>query len=402
MAARVDLLETRPRRSLRIRIGPANLDDVHADAVQRELRELRGRIVEALAELLEPLWRHIGRRLELTRRIRPRRRVRPRVSDRQPFVDSRDGDRDPVVAGRQADFHLDGLAAEILPIVGKRRRALLIVGGGLHQLLVNPERDRDRFGRFRAQPPEHDADDVFAVDGNAVHRVECVGKAQPGDVVGGRNRHLIHDFAALRAQPRQRRFHRRRSEHRDPRHAIRGRHVLFHEHRRERQHVGNVVESVAGIVLREVVGRAQVNAKEFFDGVVVFGAVQASRGDPAGIERSRRVNAFELPCQPRRHRLTLLFRRLLFLERRHFAAAKLADDLVPLLAMRDEGRAGVKRLQVEIVLLLLVAVAGKAVLREERLDDGVEARARPRGRRSGLRGRPGRLLGGAHDHHRRE
>ncbi len=51
------------------------------------------------------------------------------------------------------DFHLDGLAAEILPIVGKRRRALLIVGGGLHQLLVNPERDRDRLGRFRAADP---------------------------------------------------------------------------------------------------------------------------------------------------------------------------------------------------------------------------------------------------------
>jgi hypothetical protein len=154
--------------------------------------------------------------------------------------------------------------------------------------------------------------------------------------------------------------------------------------------------------LREVVGRAQVNPKEFLDGVVVFGAVQAARGDPPRIERSRRVNAFELPGQPRRHRLTLLFRRLLFFERWHFPSAKLANDLVPLLAMIDEGRARVERLQVEIVLLFLVAVAGKAVLREERLDDGVEARTRPRGRRRGLRGRSGRPLGGALDHHRGE
>jgi hypothetical protein len=230
VAARVDLLETRPRRSLCVRIGPTNLDDVHADAVQRDLRELRSRVIEALAELLEPLWRHIVRRRERTRRIRPRRRVRPRVSNRQPFVDSRDGDRDPVVAGRQADFHLDSLSAEILPIVGKRRRALLIVGRGLHQLLVNPQRDRDRVGRFRAQPPQHYADEVFAVDGNAVHRVECVGNAQPGHVVGGRNLHLINDSAAFRPQPSQGRFHWRRSEHCDPRHPIRGRHVLFHEH----------------------------------------------------------------------------------------------------------------------------------------------------------------------------
>ena len=63
-----------------------------------------------------------------------------------------------------------------------------------------------------------------------------------------------------------------------------------------------------------------------------------------------------------------------------------------------------ERLEVEVVLLLLVAVAGEAVLGEERFDDGVEAgrrrgSRRSRGCRAGLRlaRRLRRPLGGAHD-----
>ena len=88
-----------------------------------------------------------------------------------------------MVAGRQPDLHLDGLPAEVLPVVGERRRALLVVRGRLHLLLVHPERHRDRLRRLRPEAAEHDLHDVLAIDGNAVHGVEGVRQAEPGDVV---------------------------------------------------------------------------------------------------------------------------------------------------------------------------------------------------------------------------
>ena len=227
----------------------------------------------------------------------------------------------------------------------------------------------------------------------------------------GGNRARLVDLAALRAQTNQRRLHRRRTEERDPRDTVRGRQVFLHQDRRERQHVGDVVEAVTGIVLREVVCGSDVHAQQFFDRVVVLGAVQAARGHPAGIRRRRRVNPTQLARQPRGHGLTLLFGRLLLLERRHLAAPELADDLVPLITMFDERRGRLERLEVEVVLLLLLAVAGEAVLREKGFDDGIEAGRRVsrlrrpcwRWRRRSCGARGLRCpLGGAHDDERTE
>ena len=149
--------------------------------------------------------------------------------------------------------------------------------------------------------------------------------------------------------------------------------VLLHQDGRERQHVGDVIEPVPGIVLREVVGRPDVDAEQFLDRVVVLGAVEAARGHPARIGRRSGVDALQLAREPRRDGLALLLGRLFLFERGHLAAAQLADDLVPLVAMFDERRARSERLEVEVVLLFLVPVAGEAVLGEERFDDGIEA-----------------------------
>ena len=283
-----------------------------------------------------------------------------------------------MIAGRQLDLHLDGLTAEVLPVTGERRGVLLIVSRDLHLLLVDPESDGHRIRALRPQATEDDAHHVLAFDRDAVHGVEGVRQAQPGDVVRRGDRPRFDHPAALRAEAEERRLHGRWSEERHPRDAARRRDVLLHQDGRERQHVGDVVEPVPGIVLREVVGRPDVDAEQFLDRVVVLGAVEAARGHPARIGRRSGVDTLQLAREPRRDGLALLLGRLFLFERGHLAAAQLADDLVPLVAMFDERRARGERLKVEVVLLLLVPVAGEAVLGEERFDDGIEA-----GRRRG-------------------
>ena len=55
------------------------------------------------------------------------------------------------------------------------------------------------------------------------------------------------------------------------------------QHRRERQHVADVVEAVADVVGGEVLGGLEIDADEVADGVVVLGAVEPADGDAAGV-----------------------------------------------------------------------------------------------------------------------
>jgi hypothetical protein len=66
--------------------------------------------------------------------------------------------------------------------------------------------------------------------------------------------------------------------------------------------------------------------------------------------------------EPRRDRLPVLFSRLFFLHRRHLAVPQLRDHVVPMLAVVDEGRDRLEGLEVQFFLVLLVAVAGVAIL----------------------------------------
>ncbi len=244
-----------------------------------------------------------------------------------------------------------------------------------------------------------------------MHRVEGVRHAEARDVVGRGHRHRFDDLAALGAQAGQRWRHVGRAKERSPGNAIRRRHVLFHQHRRQRQHVSNVVEPVAGVVLREVVCRTRVDAQQLLDRVVVLVAIEPARGDAARIRRCRRVDVLELFREPADDRRPRFFAGLLLFERRHLAAAQPADHFFPFVALGDERGEGLERLEVERVLLLLVAMAREAVLCEERPDERVEAGAGVRRlrrlRRPRLRWRCRlaarrlrRLLGRAHDNER--
>ena len=59
--------------------------------------------------------------------------------------------------------------------------------------------------------------------------------------------------------------------------------VLLHQHRRDRQHVADVVEAVAEIVGGKVLLGAEFDAQQIADGVGVFGAIQAAGRDAAGV-----------------------------------------------------------------------------------------------------------------------
>ena len=285
---------------------------------------------------------------------------------RQAFENPRDRHRDAVLAGRQRNAELGGLSAEVLAIEIEAPVLLLVVDDGANQAVVDPQGQRNGIRMRRPHAAEEDLDHVLAFDRHAVNRVERVRQAQAGDVVVERERARVAAAPAFGPQPRQGRLQRRRAEQRHARDVVRGRQVLLHQHRRQRQHVGDVVEPVAGIVLREVVGGTHLDAEQIANRVVVFVAVETAGGHPARIRRRHAVDAGELTLEPGGNRLALRFLGLLFFERRHLAAPQHADDVFPMIALADQRLRRLERLEVQAVLgFALVAVAAEAVLGEK-------------------------------------
>ena len=290
----------------------------------------------------------------------------------ESFEDAGDGYCDVVVPGRQLQPELEGLPSEVLTIEIESRGTFEVEHLRLHLHVIDPERHGDRSRSRRPRAAKDRPNGVLTLDRDAEGGVEGVGKTESGLVVGVRERARIARPAAIGAQLRQRRLEVRRPEERQPRDPIRRRDVLLHQHRRQRQHVRDVVEAVPGIVLRKVVRRFGVDAEKVANRVVVFRAVQAPCSDAPWIRRRFTIDAIELMLDPGGDRLPLVFVGLVLLERRHLGALQLADDLVPSLAVLDERIGGREGLEVQILLVLLVAVAAVAVLGEKRFEDCLE------------------------------
>src|SRR5262245_15678322 len=83
------------------------------------------------------------------------------------------------------------LRAELLHFAAEVLRLELVKGGGLRRvkfdrlnlLAIDPQADVERVGSNRATAAEEDADDVLAIYGEAVCRVNRIGQCQPGQVV---------------------------------------------------------------------------------------------------------------------------------------------------------------------------------------------------------------------------
>ncbi len=164
-------------------------------------------------------------------------------------------------------------------------------------------------------------------------------------------------------------------------HVLRRRQVLLQQHRRERKHVADVVETVAGIVGRKVVGRLEIDADQIADRIVVFGAVEPVDGDGARI-RVVRVEMEKFVLDPAADGVALGLRRLqIGVIRRHLLGVDPLHHRFPDLGVvvhRPDVLIAVER---HVALVLAVAVALVAVLLEERPDVGLEG-----GRRTGQRG----------------
>ena len=143
----------------------------------------------------------------------------------------------------------------------------------------------------------------------------------------------------------------------------RGGHVAGHQPRRDRQHVGVVVEAEPGHVRRQQVFAADLEAQQVFDGVDVLDAVQAPRRHPPGVGVGRR-RAVERPFEGRHEGV----------QRRragpraalggHLAGAQLVDDLLENGSMgRGPGR--VHPVEGQAAGLQPLVVAGDAVAVEE-------------------------------------
>ena len=367
-------------------------------------RRVDGRLLQRLLTLLEPLPEHrdafrsgIGLRRRERRDVvllGPGRWIRTVEADRQPLVEVQDRRRDPALPHVQRHPELDRLAVEVL-LVGFERRQR----GRVEQLLgdlraVHEEADPHRHRTIGTLAIHEHADQVGAGNGDPVTGVRRVGQAQPADVVlswrcangrhGSRRRLQADDRRSLRFVP----------EHRRPDDLLRGDHVLLEQHRRQRQHVGDVVEAIPGIVLREVVGGTHVDAEEIADGVVVFGPIEAARGDAARVGRRDALEPVEFLLDPACDRLDVLRVGPLLVLRRHLAGPELEQHVLDVVDVHANRVGAVETLEVHPALLPAIVVAVGAVLLEEGLDDGVErgaiglpvGRRRARRRRGSQRG----------------
>ena len=215
------------------------------------------------------------------------------------LVDERHADEPRSGLGREARLEIGvGIVCVFLPRriaenrageARRRRRAVVLAAD--HEL-----RDPDAVQpNFETMRPAEAADVVVEVrleldlDGVlAIHR-----KGVPhGDAAARTERKVLAEPRVLDQQPRDvvgldRRAGQRPAQ-RLTRDFLRGRHVPIQERRRNRQHVGDVVEPVLiGIVGGKQRADVDLDAEEIADGVGVLRAVQAMHRRTAGIRRSR-------------------------------------------------------------------------------------------------------------------
>ena len=145
-------------------------------------------------------------------------------------------------------------------------------------------------------------------------------------------------------------------------------HVLFHQQRRDRQHVAVVVEAVSRVVHGELIGRPRRHAEQVADGVVVFDAVEAPRGDASRDRFGLRRRGGETGqfLDPVDDSGALGIRQRLRRRRRHRSGRHLVEHVLPDRGMRRGGGRIAQRLEAQLAGLRLVAMASQAALGKHR------------------------------------
>ena len=166
---------------------------------------------------------------------------------------------------------------------------------------------------------------------------------------------------------------------------LRRRQIAVQQHRRNRQGIRNVVETMSDRIRRQIrFGRQrQIQLQQLANGVGIFGAVESANGDSSWVGLAG-VGRFENSPDAFHECGILPATRPGFFLRRHLAILDHPQGGFPELAFLEEGlriREGVQR---HIPLRLLLAVAADAVLIEER-PRGLQVR----GGNGGICGDPG-------------
>jgi hypothetical protein len=272
-----------------------------------------------------------------------------------------------VLAGGHTNPHVDEFAPEIL-LVGEERGAQIgIDSAGLHLSAVDPQGKLDGGRGSGARTASYHAEGVLALGRKAIQRVHGVREAQARRVVrGGRLFDRLHGPGAW-LPAHQRRLHGRHAENRRARHALGGHEVSLHQYGRQREHVGDVVEPVPGVVLGEIIGRREVYAEQIADRVVVLGPIEAANRDTARVCWGRQIGAYDLRVHPRGDQPHFSGGRARLVFRRHLASPDLEQHVLPRVRVREYGGGVLVAFQVEIALLPSIVVALVAVPEQERL-----------------------------------
>ena len=144
--------------------------------------------------------------------------------------------------------------------------------------------------------------------------------------------------------------------------------IFLHQDRREREHIADVVEAVAGIVGRKIGCGLEVHTQQIADGVVIFDAIEAPGGDAAGVGLHVAIQARELRLKPTRYRCNLFGSRNRQSLRRHLAGAQFLHYFFPDFSVLQRGPGVAISLEIEPADFQFRVMAKDAIASEERLD----------------------------------
>ena len=148
--------------------------------------------------------------------------------------------------------------------------------------------------------------------------------------------------------------------------------VLLHQQRREAQRVADVVEAVAGVVGREVFFGVVVDAHQVADRVAVFGPIEPTERDVAGVGIGR-VDAERVGLDPVNNLFSFFGCWLLLVDRRHHVGADVFEHGPPELGIGEHRLVGSEFVERAAAFARPVAVAAIAMRFQDRLDCFTEA-----------------------------
>ena len=143
------------------------------------------------------------------------------------------------------------------------------------------------------------------------------------------------------------------------------RQVFFHQQRREREHIPDVVEAVTGIIDWKVLRQTEIEAQPVPNRIVVFTTVEPPGGDPSGAGRHAGSLFLQPGFDPPFHFPRLLDRRTWISRRRHATGAQLPQHGLPKVLPISDGMLGVEVTQVDFGGIEVGVVALQAVFGQE-------------------------------------